>query len=70
MAEVVLIGAIAASAGFLFLVYQQVSGMEERLRHMVETTEQRLVDTWTELKYQRPDGAAASSAKDDGKKCR
>lgn len=54
MGEIVLIGVIAASGAYLLLLYRQVAEMEERLRHMVESTEQRLVDAWDEVKYLRP----------------
>lgn len=54
MASTVLVGVILASGAYLLLLYSQVSSLEERLRRLVESVEQRLVDTWRELKYEFP----------------
>ncbi len=54
MAATVLVGVILASGAYLLLLYSQASSLEERLRRLVESVEQRLVDTWRELKYDFP----------------
>lgn len=54
MAQAVLVGAILASGAYLLLLYSQASALEERLRRLIEATEQRLLDTWREFKYDFP----------------
>ncbi|MEN9353318.1 MAG: hypothetical protein RL318_643 [Fibrobacterota bacterium] len=54
MAETVLVGVILASGAYLLLLYFQVTSLEERLRRLVESTEQRLVDSWREVSYDYP----------------
>lgn len=54
MAETVLVGAILASGAYLLLLYSQATSVEERLRRLIEATEQRLLDTWREFRYDFP----------------
>ena len=65
MAETVLVGVILASGAYLLLLYSQVTSLEERLRRLVESTEQRLVDSWREINYDFPGRPQRPVAEDD-----